>query len=174
MRIPLTSPIYPNVRHAEVVEAAGCNPVLIQCESGVSLHFTKVQPDRRAGTALKTDCSPGANRGSTSGFRHYFRKLPLDPRVETVFKTTHLPIFQNARVAQLYRVLRFERSGCRLESCREHHFPDVAQCRGVRLRSGKVWVQRVARQRLSIYRGAHLAQPPERQLLPSGPTLNDE
>ena len=92
--IPVGLPIFYDVRHAEVVEAAVCNPALIQCESGVLLHF-----------------SP--------------QKLPLDGRRRTVFIRA-TPDFQNARVAQLYRVLRFERSGCRLESCREHHFPRKA------------------------------------------------
>ncbi len=94
--------------------------------------------------------------GSTSGFRHFSfvadmrrcspvvrdcpkvaARLPHGNRLQN----NHLPKFQNARVAQLYRVLRFERSGCRLESCREHHFPDVAQCRGTELRPRIVWVR---------------------------------
>ena len=79
--------------------------------------------------------------------RRFSRQCRRPPKVAArlphrrPLKTNHPPDFQNARVAQLYRVLRFERSGCRLESCREHHFPDVAQCRGIRLRSGKVWVR---------------------------------
>jgi hypothetical protein len=102
-----------NVSHAEVVEAAGCNPVLTRCDSGGSLHFslghegvgkpahlgsarypgqhrgarpfyTEVQPDQRAGTVLKTDCSPRANGGQHLGLPPIYRKLPDENFVQKI------------------------------------------------------------------------------------------
>lgn len=87
-------------------------------------------------------CNPALTRCDSGGSLHFLMKqVAARPARANSLQITSCPDFQNARVAQLYRVLRFERSGCRLESCREHHFPDVAQCRGIRLRSGKVWVR---------------------------------
>ncbi len=121
---PTGLPIFQNVRHAEVVEATGCNPVLIQCESGVSLQsFPRARGSQQTCAPWKCEI-PGAAPGcpttligsSTGPARRnrlenglfasggwgaaprasaiFFQKLPLDCRTETVFKATHLPIFK--------------------------------------------------------------------------------
>ena len=93
-----------------------------------------------------------AGRQSGGSLHFLMKQVAARPARANSLQVSSPPDFQNARVAQLYRVLRFERSGCRLESCREYHFPDVAQCRGAELRPRIVWVR----------------------VLPSGPTSKTE